>query len=147
MKVILNQDVKGLGKKGDVVEVSEGYGRNFLLPKKLAVLGTESNLNVAKAKAGSAARKKAMEADEAKLLAAQLAKVSVTLNVKIGEGGKLFGSVTGKDVAQALAKDGIEVDKRKVSLDREVTGVGEYTATIKVHAETTAQIKVIVVEG
>ena len=73
--------------------------------------------------------------------------VSVTLNVKIGEGGKLFGSVTGKDVAQALAKDGIEVDKRKVSLDREVTGVGEYTATIKVHAETTAQIKVIVVEG
>ena len=146
MKVILNQDVKGLGK-GDVVEVSEGYGRNFLLPKKLAVLGTESNLNVAKAKAGSAARKKAMEADEAKLLAAQLAKVSVTLNVKIGEGGKLFGSVTGKDVAQALAKDGIEVDKRKVSLDREVTGVGEYTATIKVHAETTAQIKVIVVEG
>ena len=147
MKVILNQDVKGLGKKGDVVEVSEGYGRNFLLPKKLAVLGTESNLNVAKAKAGSAARKKAMEADEAKLLAAQLAKVSVTLNVKIGEGGKLFGSVTGKDVAQALAKDGIEVDKRKVSLDREVTGVGEYTATIKVHAETTAQIKVIVAEG
>lgn len=147
MKVILNQDVKGLGKKGDVVEVSEGYGRNFLLPKKLAVLGTESNLNVAKAKAGSAARKKAMEADEAKLLAAQLAKVSVILNVKIGEGGKLFGSVTGKDVAQALAKDGIEVDKRKVSLDREVTGVGEYTATIKVHAETTAQIKVIVVEG
>ncbi|MBQ5759766.1 MAG: 50S ribosomal protein L9 [Schwartzia sp.] len=147
MKVILNQDVKGLGKKGDVVEVSEGYGRNFLLPKKLAVLGTESNLNVAKAKAGSAARKKAMEADEAKLLAAQLAKVSVTLNVKIGEGGKLFGSVTGKDIAQALAKDGIEVDKRKVSLDREVTGVGEYTATIKVHAETTAQIKVIVVEG
>lgn len=147
MKVILNQDVKGLGKKGDVVEVSEGYGRNFLLPKKLAVLGTESNLNVAKAKAGSAARKKAMEADEAKLLAAQLAKVSVTLNVKIGEGGKLFGSVTGKDVAQALAKGGIEVDKRKVSLDREVTGVGEYTATIKVHAETTAQIKVIVVEG
>lgn len=147
MKVILNQDVKGLGKKGDVIEVSEGYGRNFLLPKKLAVLGTESNLNVAKAKAGSAARKKAMEADEAKLLAAQLAKVSVTINVKIGEGGKLFGSVTGKDVAQALAKDGIEVDKRKVSLDREVTGVGEYTATIKVHAETTAQIKVIVVEG
>ena len=147
MKVVLKQDVKGLGKKGDVVEVSEGYGRNFLLPKKLAVLGTESNLNVAKAKAGSAARKKAMEADEAKLLAAQLAKVSVTLNVKIGEGGKLFGSVTGKDIAQALAKDGIEVDKRKVSLDREVTGVGEYTATIKVHAETTAQIKVIVVEG
>lgn len=147
MKVILNQDVKGLGKKGDIVEVSEGYGRNFLLPKKLAVLGTESNLNVAKAKAGSAARKKAMEADEAKLLAAQLAKVSVTLKVKIGEGGKLFGSVGGKDVAQALAKDGIEVDKRKISLDQEVVGVGEYTATIKVHAETTAQIKVTVVEG
>lgn len=147
MKVILNKDVKGLGKKGEIVEVSEGYGRNFLLPKKLAVLGTESNINVAKAKAGSAARKKAMEADEAKLLAAQLAKVSVTLTVKIGEGGKLYGSITGKDVAQALAKDGIEVDKRKITLDREVTGAGEYTATIKVHADTTAQIKVTVIEG
>lgn len=88
-----------------------------------------------------------MEADEAKLLAAQLAKVAVTLKVKIGEGGKLYGSITGKDVAQALAKDGIEVDRRKISLDREVTGAGEYTATIKVHADTTAQIKVTVAEG
>ena len=89
MKVILQQDVKKVGKKGEVIEVSEGYGRNFLLPKKLAKPATSENLNVAKAQADSAARKKAMETDEAKLMAAQLAKVEVNLAVKIGANGNL----------------------------------------------------------
>ena len=104
MKVILQQDVKKLGKKGDIVEVSEGYGRNFLLPRKAAVPATAANLNVAEAQAGSKKRKEAMEADEAKLMAKQLEKVSVTIPVKIGANGKLFGSVTGKDVSEALKK-------------------------------------------
>ena len=91
MKVILQQDVKKLGKKGEIVEVSEGYGRNFLLPRKAAVLANAENMNVAKAQAGSKARKEAMATDEAKLMAAQLEKVSVTIPVKIGENGKLFG--------------------------------------------------------
>ena len=95
MKVILQQDVKKVGKKGEIIEVSEGYGRNFLLPKKYAVEATASNLNVAKAQAKSAERRKAQATDEARLMAAQLAKVEITIPVKIGEGGKLFGSVTG----------------------------------------------------
>ena len=146
MKVILQQDVKKVGKKGEIIEVSEGYGRNFLLPKKYAVEATASNLNVAKAQAKSAERRKAQATDEARLMAAQLAKVDITIPVKIGEGGKLFGSVTGKDIADALKKDhGIELDKRKIALEHEVVGPGEYDAVIKVHPEITSTIKVHIV--
>lgn len=146
MKVILQQDVKKVGNKGDIVEVSEGYGRNFLLPKKLAVEATAANLETAKQKANSAARKKQQATDEARLLAAQLEKVSVKVAVRIGEGGKLFGSVTGKDVADALAKEhGIDVNRRKISLKSEVTGAGEYEAVIKVHPEIQSTIRVLVV--
>lgn len=146
MKVILQQDVKKVGSKGDVVEVSEGYGRNFLLPKKLAVEATAANLETAKQKANSAARKKQQAADEARLLAAQLEKVNVKVAVRTGDGGKLFGSVTGKDVADALAKEhGIDIDRRKISLKSEVTGAGEYEAVIKVHPEMQSTIRVLVV--
>lgn len=147
MKVILQQDVKKLGVKGDIVEVSEGYGRNFLLPRKAAILATAENLNVAEAKKGAKARKDAMAADEAKLMAKQLEKVEVTIPVKIGEGGKLFGSVTGKDVADALKKEHIDIDKRKISIQGEVTGTGTYEAVIKVHPEITSRIQVKIVEG
>ena len=145
MKVILEQDVKKLGKKGDIVEVSEGYGRNFLLPRKLAAAANASNLNVAKAKIGSKKRKEAMEADEARLMARQLESVSVTIPVRIGEGGKLFGSVTGKDVSEALKKQGIDIDKRKIAIRGEITGAGEYEAVIKVHPSITSRIKVRIV--
>ena len=145
MKVILQQDVKKLGKKGDIVEVSEGYGRNFLLPRKAAVLATAQNLNVANAQAGSRARKEAMTADEAKLMAKQLEKVEVKIPVRIGEGGKLFGSVTGKDVSEALKKQHIDIDKRKITIQGEVTGTGVYEAVIKVHPTVTSKIKVSVV--
>ncbi len=146
MKVILQQDVKKVGSKGDIVEVSEGYGRNFLLPRKLAVEATAANLETAKQKANSAARKKQQATDEARLLAAQLEKVSVKVAVRIGEGGKLFGSVTGKDVADALMKEkGIEVDRRKIALKSEVTGAGEYEAVVKVHPEIQSTIGVLVV--
>lgn len=145
MKVILQQDVKKLGKKGDIVEVSEGYGRNFLLPRKAAVPATSQNLNVANAQAGSKARKEAMAADEAKLMAKQLEKVEVKIPVRIGDGGKLFGSVTGKDVSDALEKQHIDIDKRKITIQGEVTGTGVYEAVIKVHPSVTSKIKVSVV--
>ena len=145
MKVILQQDVKNLGKKGDIVEVSEGYGRNFLLPRKAAVPATSQNLNVANAQAGSKARKEAMAADEAKLMAKQLEKVEVKIPVRIGDGGKLFGSVTGKDVSDALKKQHIDIDKRKITIQGEVTGTGVYEAVIKVHPSVTSKIKVSVV--
>ena len=145
MKVILQQDVKKLGKKGDIVEVSEGYGRNFLLPRKAAVPATSQNLNVANAQAGSKARKEAMAVDEAKLMAKQLEKVEVKIPVRIGDGGKLFGSVTGKDVSDALKKQHIDIDKRKITIQGEVTGTGVYEAVIKVHPSVTSKIKVSVV--
>ena len=147
MKVILQQDVKKLGKKGDIVEVSEGYGRNFLLPRKAAVPATSQNLNVANAQAGSKARKEAMAADEAKLMAKQLEKVEVKIPVRIGDGGKLFGSVTGKDVSDALKKQHIDIDKRKITIQGEVMGTGVYEAVIKVHPTITSTVKVNVVAG
>ena len=144
MKVILQQDIKKLGKKGAIVEVSEGYGRNFLLPRKAAVLATAANLNVAEAKAGSKARKEAMATDEARLMAKQLEGVKVEVHVRTGEGGKLFGSVTGKDVSEALAKQQIDIDRKKIVLP-DIIGLGVYEVTIKVHPSIQAKIKVEVV--
>lgn len=148
MKVILQKDVKNIGKKGDIVEVSDGYGRNFLLPKKVAIEATSNNINVAKAQAGSAARKKAQDTDEAKLMAAQLTKISVNIPVKIGENGRLFGSVTAKDISDVLKKQhNIDIDKRKITLKSDITGTGTYEAVIKVHPEITSTIKIEIVKG
>ena len=148
MKVILQEDVKKLGVKGDVVEVSDGYGRNYLLPRKLAVEASVANLNTAKVNAENKARKRQQEADEAKLLGAQLEKISVTIPVKLGKDGKLFGSVGGSDVAKVLQKNhGLNVDKRKISIQGEVTGPGIFDALIKLHPEVTTKIKVEVVES
>ena len=148
MKVILQADVKKVGAKGDVVEVSDGYGRNYLLPRKLAVEANAANLNTAKVRAESKARKAQQEADEAKLLGAQLEKISVKVPVRIGKDGKLFGSVSGSDVAKAL-KDthSLNVDKRKISIQGDVTGAGIYDAIIKLHPEVATKIKVEVVES
>ena len=148
MKVILQEDVKKVGAKGDVVEVSDGYGRNYLLPRKLAVEANAANLNNAKVKAENKARKLQQEADEAKLLGAQLEKISVRIPIKIGKDGKLFGSVGGGDVAKALKENhGLNVDKRKIAIQGDVTGAGVYEAVVKLHPEVTTKIKVEIVEG
>ena len=148
MKVILQQDVKKLGVKGDIVDVSDGYGRNFLLPKKLAVIANTENLNLAKDQAQTKARRKAQEADEAQLLAAQLEKLTLEIPVKVGEGGKLFGSVGGADVSKVLkTKHDIDIDKRKISFTEEVTSPGPYTVVIKLHPNITSKINVEVVAG
>jgi large subunit ribosomal protein L9 len=148
VKVILQQDIKKVGNKGDILEVSEGYGRNFLLPKKYAVEANTANMNVANAKKKSVQLKKQQETDEARLMAAQLSKIEVSIPVKTGEGGRLFGSVTGKDVADILqTTHNIEIDKRKIEIKGGIKGVGDYDAVIKVHPEITSTIKVHVIAG
>ncbi len=148
MKLILLEDVKKVGRKGEIVEVADGYGRNFLLPRKLAAEATTANLNTAKTNAENKARQAQREADEAKLLGAQLEKISVKIPVKLGKDGKLFGSVGGSDVAKALKRENnLNVDKRKITLQSEIVGVGTYEAVIKLHPEVTTKIKVEVVAG
>ena len=145
MKVILLQDVKSLGKKGDVVETAEGYGRNYLLPRKLAKEATAANLNQAKADKATAAHRAAQAKDEAVVLGTQIEKMVVNMKVRVGENGKMFGSVTSKDVAEALIKQtGLEIDRRKIELKSAVKGLGEYTAVAKLHTDVTATFKVMV---
>ena len=145
MKVILLQDIKSLGKKGDIVETAEGYGRNYLLPRKLAKEANAANLNQAKQDKATAAHRAAQQKDEAVVLGAQVQKVVVHLKVRLGDNGKMFGSVTSKDVAEALIKQtGIQIDRRKVELKTAVKGLGEYTAEAKLHTDVTAEFKVIV---
>lgn len=143
MKVILQQEVKKLGKKGDIIEVSEGYARNYLLPQKLAIPATNSNVNTAQQQKEAEQRKVQRALDEAKVMASQLSKVEVTLSVKTGEGGRMFGSVTAKDIADALAAQrGLDLDKRKIDLKEAIKNPGTFPVTIKIHPEVTAQIQV-----
>lgn len=145
MKVILLQDVKSLGKKGDIVETAEGYGRNYLLPRKLAKEANAANVNQAKADKATAAHRAAQAKDEAVVLGAQVEKVVVTIKMRLGENGKMFGSVTSKDVAEALIKQtGLNIDRRKIELKNTVKSLGEYTAVAKLHPDVTAQFKVMV---
>lgn len=146
MKVILQQEVKKLGKKGEIIEVSEGYARNFLLPKKLAIVATDGNMHQLKQKQESEQRRHQQAQDEAKVLASQLSKVAVKIPVKTGEGGKVFGSVTAKDIADAVkAQVGVELDKRKIELKEAIKHLGTFSVIVRVHPEITAQIEVNVV--
>lgn len=148
MKVILLQEVKKQGKKGDVIEVSEGYARNFLLPQKLAIPATNTAINEVKQNKAAEIRKAQRLLDEAKVMAAQLSKVSVTIPVKTGDGGKLFGSVTSKDIADALqAQHQVEMDKRKIEIKDTIKTLGTYPVSIKLHPEVSAKIEVNITAG
>ena len=145
MKVILNQDVKGQGKKGDMINVSDGYARNFLLPKGLATEATKSAINEMKGKADAKAYREEKELEAAKELAAKIEAVSVTIESKSGDNGKLFGSITSGDVADALKMQGhIVMDKKKIVLHDPIKSVGEYNLQVKVHAGVSAILKVTV---
>ena len=145
MKVILLSDVKNLGKKGDIVETAEGYGRNYLIPRKLAKDANTMNMNQALQDKKVAEHRAAQRKDEAVMLAAQVEKVTVKLKLKVGANGKLFGAVTSKDVAEALIKQtGLEVDRRKIELNDTVKLPGSYTAVAKLHPEISAKFNVIV---
>lgn len=144
MRVILTQDVKSLGKKGDVVEVKEGYGRNFLIPRGLAVAADDGSLRRLKHEKAVQKGKEVREREEAEQVKAQLEKTTVTIRVKTGEKGRLFGSITASDVAAEIAKQGIEIDRRKIELEEPIKNLGNYTLTVRVYPGVTAQLKVVV---
>ncbi len=145
MKVIFLQDVKGQGKKGEIKNVSDGYAKNFLLPKGVAVEATNSNLNDIKGKNESIQYKKDMAEENAHALAKKLESVTVTLTAKSGDNGKLFGSITAKDVADRLKQDTkIDIDKRKIVLPDGIKALGEYTLDIKLHPGISGKLKVVV---
>jgi len=148
MKVILLEDVKSVGKKGEIVNASEGYAKNFLIPKKLGVEATSTNMNDIKLKKQSEDKKKAEELAVAKELKAQLEEKAVKIEVKTGDNGKLFGSVTNKEIAAALeAQVGIKIDKKKIVLDDQIKMVGEKTVVVKINPQVSAELKVAVVEA
>lgn len=146
MKVILNQDIKGKGKKGQLVEVSDGYARNFLLPKGLAKEATNTNLNIMNTKNDAEAYHQQVALDEAKAQKEKMEQVEVMLSAKAGENGKLFGSITSKDVSEALtAQHHIKIDKKKFVMN-DIKSLGTTTVDVKVHQGVTAKLKVTVKE-
>jgi large subunit ribosomal protein L9 len=142
MEVILKEDVVNLGHRGDVVKVADGYGRNFLLPRKLALQATLANKAVIETMKTSAARRSASEKVQAEELVAKLEPLALSFTRKSGESGQLFGSVTSADIATALAAKGFEVDRRKIVLNEPLKTVGDFDVAIKLHREVTAHIKV-----
>ena len=145
MKVLLEQDVKGTGKRGEIVDVSDGYARNFLLPRKLATPADAQAINAASIQKSAAAHKKFQASVAARELAKQLEGVVINVKAKVGENGHLFGSITGKEIAAALMEQRkVDVDKKKISLPDPIRALGEYTIRISVYENTFANIKVIV---
>lgn len=143
MKVILLQDEKKLGKKGDIIEVSEGYARNFVLPKKIGVEATPKNLNDLKLQKSNEAKVAQEQLDQAKAMAELLATKEVIVSIKAGENGRTFGSVSTKEIGQALkAQTGIEVDKKKLVLPEAIKSFGVYEVPIKLHPKVTGTVKV-----
>ena len=147
MKVILLQDVKALGKKGEIVNVNDGYARNFILPKKLGVEATGKNLNDLKLQKNNEKKVAQENLDAAKELAAELSAGKVELAIKVGEGGRTFGSVSSKEIAVAV-KDQmqLDIDKKKIQLKESIKSLGTHIVTVKLHPEVSAELKVVVKE-
>lgn len=147
MKVILQQDMPSLGKVGDVVRVRDGYGRNFLIPRGIAALADERNTNRLEHQKRMAAAKAARLLAEAQELAKRLSATAVTIRAKVGEEGKLFGSVTNRDIADALAKEGLEIDRKHVELSEPIRVIGAHTVPVKLAKDVSASVKVYVIAG
>lgn len=146
MKVIFLKDVKGKGKAGEVKEVADGYARNHLIPNNLAVEATKSNLKALEAKKRSEAKKAEQIKQEAEQLKEKLEKTEVKITAKAGEGGRLFGAITNKQIADVLKKQGIQIDRRKIELDEPIRSLGCTKVPVKIHPEVTATLTVHVVE-
>jgi len=146
MEVILREDIDKLGHRGEVVKVASGYARNFLLPKRLAVAATESNKKIVEQERQGHLRKEAKLVSDAGELAKMMAGVNVTIKQKAGENDQLFGSVTSKDIADALEQQGYTIDRRKIALDEPIKTLGEFKVTLRLHREVPAEITVHVVK-
>lgn len=145
MKVILLQDIKNVGKKDEIINSSDGYARNYLFPKKLAVEATKDNLNQLKARQETAKRKKEQEKEEAKQLAEKLKKITLSIQVKAGENGKIFGGVTAKEIAENLKEQqNIEIDKKKIMVKESIKALGNYSVEIKLYEGISANLAVSV---
>ena len=148
MKVILLEDIKSLGKKGQMVDVSDGYARNFILSKKKGIEATAKNMNDLKLQKAHEDKLAAQRLEEAKLFAAEIAKAEVVLELKVGEGGKLFGAVSSKEIAQAAKEQlNMELDKKKLVLPNPIKTVGTTSVSVKLHPQVTAELKVVVKEA
>ena len=148
MKVILLEDVKSLGKKRQLVDVSDGYARNFILSKKKGIEATAKNMNDLKLQKAHEDKLAAQRLEEAKLFAAEIAKAEVVLELKVGEGGKLFGAVSSKEIAQAAKEQlNMELDKKKLVLPNPIKTVGTTSVSVKLHPQVTAELKVVVKEA
>ena len=147
MKVILLEDVKSLGKKGQLVEVNAGYARNFILPKKLGIEATSKNINDLKLQKAHEDKVAAEQLAAAKVLAEELKDKSVELKMKVGEGGRTFGAISTKEIAAAAKEQlGYELDKKKISVDEPIKSLGVHNVKIKLHTKVTADLKVKVTE-
>jgi large subunit ribosomal protein L9 len=146
MRVIFIKDMKGQGKKGQIKEVSDGYAANFLLPRGVARPATEGNMKTLENQNAAEEKRKQEEKEEAQALGKKLEATTVQLKAKAGEGGRLFGAITSKQIAEAIAANGIKLDKRKIELDEPIRTLGVTQMTVKLHPEVKATLKVQVTE-
>jgi len=146
MQIILLENVSSLGKAGDMVKVSDGYGRNYLIPQKKAILATEKNLKVVEHQKRQIQQNLEKTKKDSEKLVQRIENLSCTFARSVGESGKLFGSVTSMDIESYLKENGIEVDRKKISLDEPIKNLGMYTVPIKLHPEVTTHLKVWVVQ-
>ena len=146
MKIILLQDEKKLGKKGDVIEASDGFARNYILPKKIGIEATAKNMNDLKLQKANEDKHAKEQLDAAKALAAQLEGKQIIVSIKGGEGGRTFGSVSSKEIAAACQEHGIEVDKKKIQMTESLKNFGSYEVPIKLHPQVTGKLMVKVIE-
>ena len=148
MKIILLEDVKGSGKKGQVINVAEGYARNFLFPKKLAMEATTANMKELERQAHRTEERKATELAQAKVIAESLKGLDIRVPAKTGGGQKLFGAVTNKDIGDVLEQShGISIDRRKIEIKGNIKTLGEHEVTIRLHAEVVLQVKIMVIDA
>lgn len=145
MKVILLKDVENLGNEGEVVSVADGYGRNYLIPREFAVEATKTSMRLLERRKAKEAQKEERELATAKELKEKIENAEITMTVKAGEKGRLFGSVTSKDINQALTDQGINIDRRKMQMDEPIREIGEKIVPIKLHTDVVADLKVKVV--